>query len=253
MDHLPFNRDGRESRAAFSPPSHCLFPQRTLYTVPEQETESCVGPQSARHSSHLSGLRGGPESQSLSMNTFLLSPTRSKAQEPAEWFPYEMQKLENHHARRRAYRWLMPVRLVLHIVNLAASIAIVTLLAQALISHQRLRFVRQFSGAGNAWPKNMSLAASLILLLAAIANVVKSVTFLIMEAHLRTRQHSNTFLVISTACSALMAAVWVPACVYVEINRQNNDDFATWACARSDAAFNQIVPYKKICNEEVSS
>jgi hypothetical protein len=145
----------------------------------------------------------------------------------------------------------MSVHLTLHLVSFAASVAIVVLLAQALMSHQNLRHVRQFSGADNAWPKPMSLSASILLLSVAVMNIVKSATFLVVEACCSTRRHNNTFFIVMTACSALLAAAWISAIVFLETNRQDDNNFATWACARSDATINAVVPYGAICSEEV--
>jgi hypothetical protein len=97
----------------------------------------------------------------------------------------------------------------------------------------------------------MSFTASIILLTAASVNVVKSASSFVVEVYYRTRPYSHRLLVVSTVSSVTMAAIWVAASVFVEVNRRNNEDFATWSCARSEAVFNQIVPYKAICDEEV--
>lgn len=254
MVHLPFRRDRFEHRADLSPPSHCTFSSRTLYTVPEHETETFAGTEPVQHhySSSPSSPSSGHQNRFLNMRDSSHSLTPSQAHQPRAWFGCALQKPENQISwRRRAHPWTTSSQLALHIISFAASIATVTLLAQALISHQKLRHIRQFSGADNAWPKHMSLTAGIILLAAASANVVKSASFFVVEVYCRTRPHSNKLLVVSTACSLSMAAFWISASVFAEINRQNDENFATWACARSDAAFNQVVPYRAICNEEV--
>jgi hypothetical protein len=188
----------------------------------------------------------------LNMNNSPPTSAPSQAHGPRASFLHDMKKPENKIPRHRAYCWTIFASLALHLFNLAASIAVVALLAQALSLHHKLRHVRQFSGADSAWPKNLSLTGSIVLLSAAATNVVKSTTFLVVEVHQRIRPHSNMFLIVLTACSAVMVAIWVSACVFAEMNRRSNEDFATWACARSDAPFNQVVPYGAICNQEVS-
>lgn len=253
MDHLPFTEHREDHRATLSSSFHCTFPQRTLYPVPEHETENFTGTNSLQCNSSTApfSLQNGHQSRFLSMKNSSRSSNHSQPHETWAWFRRALQKPEDQHARHRAYRWKTPVYLVLHVVNLATSTAIMALIAQALISHRKVRQVRQFSGTDNAWPRNMTLTASYILLAAAGANVLKAATCSGIEVHHRARPYSNRFLILSTVCSALMAAIWVPASMFVETQRQSDNDFATWACARSDAAFNQVIPYKTICNEEV--
>lgn len=258
MVHLPNQIGGRGSLATFPPPSQRTFPLRPLYTVPEHETGSCSGQYPAQHffsplSTH-STPRVFHENQRLNPKDLPPSWTPFQNDESTGWFANMTQTAKNQCARRRAHRWIMSTQLALHLINFASSLAILALIAQALISHQKLRHIRQFSGADNAWPQKMSLAPSFLLLFAASTNVVKSAAFLAVEVLKGSKPSGNLYLfrIVSTACSVLMAAIWVPASVFVEINRQKTDSFTTWACARSDAAFNQIVPYRAICTEEVS-
>ena len=253
MDHLPFSRDTLDHRATLSSSFHCTFPQRTLYPVPEHETKNFAGTNPLQYNSLPAppSLKNERQSRLLNVNNSSMSSNHSQLHEPREWFRRMMQKPENQNSRYPAHRWRTPVYLIFHVVSLAASTAIVALIAQALISHQKLRHVRQFSGAENAWPRKMSLTASNILLTAAGVNVVKATTCSGIEVYHRTKPYSNRFLILSTVCSALMASIWVPASVFAETNRQSDDDFTTWACARSDAAFNQVIPYGAICHEEV--
>ncbi len=232
---------------------HCTFPQRTLYPVPEHEMENRAGTNPLQYdfSTAPSSLKNGHQSQFLSMSNSSTSSNHAQSHKSRAWFRLVLQKLENQDARRRAHGWRTSVYLVLHVVSLAASTAIIALIAQALISHRKTRHIRQFSGADNAWPRNMSLIASNILLTVASANVLKAATCSGIEIHHWARPYRNRFLVLSAVCSALMATMWVPAFVIAEIYRKSDNDFAAWACARSDAAFNQVIPYKAICNEEV--
>jgi hypothetical protein len=254
MDHQPSSQDGFNGRPASAAPSHCTFPSRKLYPVPESEAEIFAGSKSVHydHSSTLPGPRDGNLDRVWNIEDSSYSSTYPQAHRSRAWFSCPLQKPEDPINRRcRAYHWTTPARLILHVVNFAASLAMVILLAQALISHRKLRHVRQFSGADNAWPKEMSFTASIILLTAASVNVVKSASSFVVEVYYRTRPHSHRLLVVSTVSSVTMAAIWVAASVFVEVNRRNNEDFATWSCARSEAVFNQIVPYRAICDEEV--
>jgi hypothetical protein len=194
----------------------------------------------------------GHKLHSLNMNSSAPTSAPSQAYGPRASFLHDVKKPENKIPWRRAHRWTIFASLALHLFNLAASTVVVALLAQALSSHHKLRHIRQFSGVDSAWPKNLSLTGSIVFLAAAATNLVKSAIFLMVEVHQRIHPHSNMFLIVLTACSAVMVAIWVSACVFVEMNRQSNEDFATWACARSDAPFNQVVPFGAICNEEVS-
>ena len=253
MNHLPSKRDAFGYRAASSPPPYCTFPQRIIRTVPEDETESSASQYPPQNpSSTLSVAKNNHDSQPLSMEDFSTHPMHPRPHKPKAWLARQIPMPEGPNAWRRAYRWTMPAHLALHIVSFAASIAIVVLLAQALISHQNLRQIRQFSGVNNAWPKRISLTANIILLCVASTTVVKSAGCLVLELHLKTRPHSNSFLIASTTCSAFLAIVWTAATVFAEVDRQSDENLATWACARSDAAINQIIPYKAICSEEVS-
>jgi len=254
MDYQPSSRDGFAERPASTHPSHCTFPSRTLYPVPEYEAKIFAGSKSVQHnhSSTLAGPRDGDLDRDWNMRDSSHSSTQPQAHRLRAWFSSPSQKSEDPIGQRcRAFQWTTPARLVLHVVNFAASLAMVTLLAQALISHRKLRYIRQFSGADNAWPKEMSFTASIILLAAASVNVVKSASSFVVEIYYRARSHSNRLLVVSTASSVTMATIWVAVSVFVEVNRRNDDDFATWSCARSEAVFNQIVPYRAICDEEV--
>jgi hypothetical protein len=254
MDYQPSSRDGFTGRPTSTLPSHCTFPSRKLYPVPEYEAEIFAGSKSAQHddSSTLPGPRDGDLDRDWNMRDSSRSSTSPQAHRLRAWFSCPLEKSEDPIGQNcRAYQWTTPARLVLHVVSFAASLATVTLLAQALIAHRKLRYVRQFSGADNAWPKEMSFTASIILLAAASVNVVKSASFFVVEIYYRTRSHSNMLLVVSTASSITMAAIWVAVSVFVEVNRRNNEDFATWSCARSEAVFNEIVPYRAICDEEV--
>ncbi len=232
---------------------HCTFPQRHLYPVPEHETDNFSGanPLQYNASTAPSSLKNGRQSQFLSMSNFSMSSNHSELHESRAWFRRGLPRPENRNAGRRVHRWRTSVYLVLHFISLAASTAIVALIAQALISHRKVQHVRQFSGTDNAWPRNMSLTASTILLSAAVANVVKAATCSGIEAHHWARPYNDRFLGLSAIFSALMAIMWIPASVIAEINRKRDNDFATWSCARSGAAFNQVIPYRAICNEEV--
>jgi hypothetical protein len=254
MNHHPSSRHGLAEGPALTPPSHCTFPPRALYTVPEYEAETFAGSKPAQHgpSSILSGHRDGDRDRDWNMRDSSHSWTYPQAQQSRAWFSCAPQKPEDATAQLcRAYQWTTPARLLFHVISFAASLATVTLLAQALISHRKLRHIRQFSGADNAWPKHMSFTASIVLLAAASVNIVKSASSFVVEVYYRTRSHSNRLLIVSTVSSVSMAAIWVAVSVFVEANRRSNEDFATWSCARSEAVFNQIVPYRAICNEEV--
>ncbi|KAF7510366.1 hypothetical protein GJ744_006862 [Endocarpon pusillum] len=253
MHHLPLTRETLGHGTTLSSSFHCTFPQRTLYPVPEYETENSAGTNPLQYNSSPAppSVKNGRQSQLRNVNNFSMSSNQSQSHVSRAWFRRMMQKPDNQNSERRAHRWRTPVYLIFHVVSLVASTAIVALIAQALISHQKLRHVRQFSGAENAWPRKMSLTASNILLTAAGVNVLKATTCSGIEVHHRTKPYSNRFLILSTVCSALMASMWVPTSVFAEVKRQSDDDFVTWACARSDTAFNQVIPYGAICHEEV--
>lgn len=253
MDHLPFTRETLDHGTTLSSSFHLPFPQRTLYPVPEYETKNFAGTKPVQYNSSPAppSVKNGRQSQLLNANNFSMSSKHSQSHVLSTWSRRIMQKPENQNSGCRAHGWRTPVYLIFHVFSLAASTAIVALIAQALISHQKLRHVRQFSGAENAWPRNMSLTASNILLTAAGVNVLKATTCSGIEFHHRTKPYSNRFLILSTVCSALMASIWVSASALVEIKRQSDNDFVTWACARSDTAFNQVIPYGAICHEEV--
>ncbi len=253
MNHLSFTRNESPARAHLSHPSHGVFPQRSLYTVPEQDAESWDSHSIQYSSSTLAGPENDPERHWPNTKDLTHSHTPSQAHGLPSWLVHLMQKPEDPPSRRQAHRWTTSLHLILHLFNFAASIAIVALVGHALISHGTSRHIRQFGGADNAWPKSMSLQASIILLSAASTNVVKSAAFFAAEVRnkIRTYNKKDMFLIITAACSTTMAAIWVAASVFVEINRQRHDNFATWACARSDATLNQVVPYRAICNEEV--
>jgi hypothetical protein len=252
MSQVPSERDVVSTQPTSSPYTHVVFPQRALYTVPEHEMESPAGPTAAPCSSAVVPDPGAiPMSQLVYIRESSFSSTRSQGYGPEAWYPQKMQRHENWNRHHQAGRWMTPVRIALNIGTLMASVAIVGLLAQALVLHQKLRHVRQFSGTDDAWPKHLSLSASIFLLSSASMNIVKSATFLVIEVHRKNRTHNNRFLVICTSCSALMAAIWIAASVFAEVNKKSEGSFAVWACARSDAVFNLIVPYGQICNEEV--
>jgi hypothetical protein len=252
MSQLFFQRSGSASRASPSLPSHYSFPQRTLYTVPEHELESCASASPARlKPASPYSPRSDHGSQSLNVRDSSHSLTSSRLSDPRPSFAEEAQKPVDQGSPRRACGWTCAPRTVLHLVNLVASITILVLVAQALRSHRKLRRIRQLNGADNPWPKNMSFTPSIVLLSVGSAGVIKSAAFLVAEVRHRTKVHNSMFLIILTVCSAVMAAIWVSATVFVEMKRQNDDNFTTWACARSDAAVNHIIPYRMICDEEV--
>jgi hypothetical protein len=249
MNQSPLSTAESTHQILSSLPSHIHFPHR-LSPVPEHEMGSYGN--TSPDQQPLSSLRAlTHKGQFLQNRSFSPSRTPTSANISIAWSANEMQKPVDHNLQRRMHLWTMSVHLTLHLVSFAASVAIVVLLAQALMSHQNLRHVRQFSGADNAWPKPMSLSASILLLSVAGMNIVKSATFLVVGACCNTRRHKNTFFIVMIACSALLAAAWIPAIVFLETNRQDDNNFATWACARSDAAINAVVPYGAICSEEV--
>ena len=253
MNYPPFRQNHFQSGAVSSLPSHRPFPRRTLFTVPENETESCANLSSSRSPSppHLVPSNGHA-TQSPSRELDSCSFNSPPAYAPTPQFAQESQTFEKQGARRRrACGWIIPARLVLHIITFAASITIIGLLAQALLSHRRLRQVRQFNGSDSAWPKQMSLTPSIVLLSVASTGVVKSAICVMAEAQRRSRLQSPLFLFGLTASSAAMGALWLLTAIFVETKGRSSDDFATWACARSGAAVNQIVPYSTICNEVV--
>jgi hypothetical protein len=252
MKYLPFRRDLPHSDAASSLSFHASFPQQTLYTVPEHELDNSASLSTYHQpSSTLCVPKNDHQGHSLNRENHSQSWTSSRTHPSTPRFTDETQTSIKQGTQRRACGWTVPPRIALHIINLAASATIIGLLAQALLSHRKLRRIRQFNGSDSAWPKQMSLTPSIILLSVASTGVFKSAVCLMAEVCCRKRLQSLSFLGMLTASSAVMGAMWLSITVFVEMKRQNHDDFATWACARSDAAVNQIVPYKAICEEEV--
>lgn len=253
MNYVPFRQDHHPSGAVSPLPSRFPFLQRTLFTVPENEVKSGADLHSPRSpSSPHFMVRTCHERQQPSGGLGSSSSESPPAYELTPEFAEGSQTLEKRDSgRRRACGWIIPTCWTLHIITLAASITIVGLLAQALRSHQKLRQIRQFNGSDSAWPSDMSLTPSIVLLSVGATSVVKCFICMMVEAQRRTRLQSPLFLLGLTASSAAMAAFWLSAAIFMETKGRNSDDFATWACARSDAAVNQIVPYRTICNEVV--
>lgn len=220
-----------------SPQTSYYYVPHQLCTVPEDETLSCAEFSPVQPSpSTLNDGRTGAEVPPYSTRDHEYSSKCPEREEAAAWFEEEPQKSLEQGRRSRATRWIMLARLVLLVVNLAGSTAILAVLVQALLSHQKLRHMGQLNGADNVWPNNMSFTSTTVLLFVAGTSIVKTATFLVADLLHGTRPRSNLFLAIMTTSAVLMAAAWVVSIVFAEIDRQNNKNFAAWACARLDGA-----------------
>jgi hypothetical protein len=225
------------------------FPPRVLYAVPENESvhgEDTCGALDSQHTPL--GSRNTGEGRWTSLKRLIRLSHRPKTPSSGSWM---VDDLEKPIGRRPSGQWVNIARGVLHFINLAAGVTVITLLAHALVLHHQLRHIRQFNGADSAWPKQMSLTPTILLLSIASAGVVKACIFLVLEIFPRFSRRGNFFLIFSTACAVELAAGWMSAIVVAELKKGKENDFTTWACARADASSNQVIPYGSICTEEV--
>ena len=253
MTHLPFRRDLFHSDAASSPYLNPVFPQRTLHTISEHELDNPTNVSTSQERSSSPCVpTDSRQAHSLNMELLSQSLTSSSAHAPTSHSTNGTETSGNQgDGCRQACGWTILARLVLHIISLAASVTVIGLLAQALLTHRKLRQIRQFNGSDSAWPRQMSLTPSILLLSVASTSVAKSVISIMADVHRRKRSQSFRFLVALAGGSFVIGAIWVSTGFFIEEKRKNSDDFTTWSCVRSDAAVNQIVPYKAICDEQV--